>query len=57
MSNISDTGEENSGLFNILEKLHAIRSCSIQIPKAFVTEFSLKEVASGTPLSFSAWYD
>lgn len=57
MSNISDTGEGNSGLFNILEKLHAIRSCSIQIPKAFVTEFSLKEVASGTPLSFSAWYD
>lgn len=57
MSNISDTEEGNSGLFSILEKLHVICSCSLHIPKALVTEFSLKEEASGTSLSFSVQYD
>lgn len=57
MSNISDSGEGNSGLFNILEKLQVVCSCSLQIPKALVTEFSLKEEASETSLSFSVWHD
>lgn len=57
MSNISDTEEGNSGLFSILEKLHVICSCSLHIPKALVTEFSLKEEASGMSLSFSVQYD
>lgn len=52
MSNISDSGEGNSALFKILEKLH-VHSCSLQIPKALVREFSLKEETSGTSLIFS----
>lgn len=53
MSNISDSGEGNSALFKILEKLHVVHSCSLQIPKALVREFSLKEETSGTSLIFS----